>query len=106
MIDDRKRRGEWAALLDAWTAPAPPRGFSDRVLAACAPPSALAPRLSIVREPPPRSRRGGILVAAALAAAALIFVPLALRHRDGSSTPSAPAMVTVGDSADLGSIHD
>jgi hypothetical protein len=103
MIDDRKRRSEWAALLDAWPAPAPPRGFADRVLAACTTPPPF--KLSIVREPPPRARRSGIYLAAALAAAALIFVPLALRHH-GSSTPSAPAMVTASDSADLGSIHD
>ena len=103
MIDDRKRRDEWKALLEAWPAPAPPRGFADRVMAACATPA--TPRLSIVREPPPRARRGGLLVAAALAAAALVFVPLAL-HRRGPSAPATPAVVTFGDSADLGSARD
>jgi hypothetical protein len=102
MSDERKRRGEWAPLLDAWPAPSPPRGFADRVIAACEAPA--PPRLAIVREPPPRApSRGGWLVAAALAAA-LILVPLAFQRHPAPPVPAAA--VATGDSADLGSTHD
>lgn len=101
--------GNWRKkLLEAWLAPEPPRGFADRVLAACEAPVRLAPHLSIVREPPPRRElRAGLLVAVAVAAA-IVFVPLALLGRS-SPTPPAPApaaVATVGDSADLGSPLD
>jgi len=93
-------------LFDGWAAPEPPRGFADRVLAACDAPVRLAPHLSIVREPPPRRElRGGLVVAVAVAAA-IVLVPLALLGRASSTPPAAAAVVTVGDSADLGSPLD
>ena len=113
MNDDRKRPRElWAPLLDAWPAPSPPRGFADRVLAACAAPR-LTPQLTIVREPPPRRAwrdRAGVMAryaAAAAIAAALVLLPLALQRRPPPSSSMVPAAVaTVGDSADLGQQHD
>lgn len=103
MNDDRKRRDEWRGLLDAWTAPAPPRGFADRVLDACELPPPV--QLSIVREPPPR-RLGasGLLVCAAIAAA-LILIPFAL-HRRQPPVGGAANVVTIGNSFDLGPEHD
>ena len=131
MNDDRKRPRElWGPLLDAWPAPSPPRGFADRVLAACegplplgmAPQSAprltprltpqLTPQLRIVREPPPRRAwrdRAGVMAryaAAAAIAAALVLLPLALQRRPPSSSMVPSAVATVGDSADLGQQHD
>lgn len=99
--------GDWKKkLLDGWAAPEPPRGFADRVLAACDAPVRLAPHLSIVREPPPRRElRGGLLVAVAVAAA-IVLVPIALLGRSSTPPPPAAVATSVGDSADLGSPLD
>ncbi len=102
MSDERRRRDEWAPLLDAWPAPRPTNGFADRVLAACeAPPPAT---LRLVREPPPhRSARGGLLLCAAIAAAS-ILIPFALHRRQPST--SAASVAAIEPSVDLGPAHD
>lgn len=104
MSDERKRRGDWTPLLDAWPAAEPTRGFADRVLAACELPPPV--QLSIVREPPARrvSAFGGILLCAAIAAA-LIVLPFAI-HRRGAPPTAAHDVVTLGNSFDLGPEHD
>jgi len=102
MSDERKRRGEWTPLFDAWPTAAPTRGFADRVLAACDLPPPV--QLSIVREPPPRRRSGSILLCAAIAAA-LILLPFAL-HRRQPPPSSGANVVTLGNSFDLGPEHD
>lgn len=102
MSDERKRRGEWSALVDAWPAPTPRPGFADRVLAACELPPPV--ELALVREPPPR-RLGasGILVCAAIAAA-VALIPFALHRRQPPA--NAANVVTLGNSFDLGPEHD
>jgi hypothetical protein len=102
MSDERKRRAEWADLLDAWPAATPTTGFADRVLGACDLPPPV--QLSIVREPPPRRRAAsGILLCAAIAAA-LILIPFAFHRREPPA--STGNVVTLGNSFDLGPEHD
>ena len=102
MSDERKRRDDWAQLLDAWPAPTPRAGFADRVLAVCDLPPPV--QLAIVREPPPRRfGASGILLCAAIAAA-LVLLPFALHHRQ--SPISGANVVTLGNSFDLGPEHD
>jgi hypothetical protein len=102
MSDERKRRDDWTALLDSWSAPQPTTGFADRVLAACDLPPPV--QLSIVRDPPQRGfARSGILVCAAIAAA-LILIPFALHRRQPPANPAN--VVTLGNSFDLGTEHD
>jgi hypothetical protein len=104
MSDEHNRATDWAALLAAWPAAQPPRGFADRVILACQTESAAraAPPLLVVRAAPPARRWAcaPLLLSAALAAA-LVLIPLALQRRQASSSPH-PTVATV-PSFDLGS---
>jgi hypothetical protein len=102
MSDERKRRDQWAGLLDAWPAPRPTAGFADRVLAAC---DASRPaRLAVVREPPPRrSALSGLVVCLAIAAA-LVLIPFALHRRHPPA--NAAGVASISTSFDLGPEHD
>ena len=102
MSDERKRGGQWAALLDAWPAPTPRAGFADRVLAACELPPPV--ELALVREPPPRRLGASGLLLCAAIAAALVLIPFAFHRRQPPA--SAASFVTLGNSADLGPEHD
>ncbi|MCU1283176.1 MAG: hypothetical protein JWM53_6722 [bacterium] len=102
MSDERKRRDEWAGLLNAWPAPRPSSGFADRVLAAC---EASAPlRLTLVREPPSRRPAlSGLFVCVAIAAA-VVLIPFALHKRQPPA--NAASVASIGTSFDLGPEHD
>jgi hypothetical protein len=104
MSDERKRRGEWTPLFDAWPTAGPTRGFADRVLAACDLPPPV--QLSIVREPPPRRVSGSGLLLCAAIAAALILLPFAIHRRQPPPPTAAHDIVTLGNSFDLGPEHD
>ena len=102
MSDERKRRAEWAQLLDAWPAATPTAGFADRVLDACELPPPV--QLSIVREPPARRLSASSLLVCAALAAALILIPFAFHRREPPATTGN--VVTLGNSFDLGPEHD
>ena len=80
----RNRELDVAAVLTAWPAARPTRGFADRVIAEC------YPRAKI--------RRGSIFAAAALVAAS-ILVPLFMSHAAHEQVAAIPVVADLGEIA-------
>jgi hypothetical protein len=87
------------AVLAGWPAGAtPPRGFADRVLAACDGPARAAAR--------PRRDTGSRWWYAAVAAAIVLF-PLYVLHRsESNAAPPSVASIVASDLGDLGTQRD
>jgi RNA polymerase sigma-70 factor (ECF subfamily) len=96
------------AALATWTAPAPPPGFADRLLAgprpAPAPPGAAPATMQAHRAPGLAQRRGRLLPWSIVAAAALLALflvqlrspPASSRHEAGSATPMERRSIRLG----------